>query len=546
MGLTGGGGGGIGGGTSNHSSNGSFNSRDGGRNKKAKSGSSKVNLLKLPKAILNAGKYPKPKIVKDAIPLLDDELQVLTRDAPFIEANAPNPNIVLLDRKEVIVGEMLGQGQFAHVFSVQNFELRPPASPSATTASSSSTSTAMPTTIASTASTATKAEQAKRHTFVQEYNNHQSDCHSQHCCRRYAIKHLKRDLLLTPARRRIMTLRLKASNNKKAKTANSNAAAAGEPAIPEADVDAELPMDQQFQLAAADLVVEALYLSRLQHKHIVAVRGLSAGGTTAFGNGRYDSYFLILDKLAETLDQRIRNWRQTMGSPQEAQLMTKTYYAFQMAQALEYLHRRRIVFRDLKPSNIGFTEQNDQVLQIFDFGLCRELPPRTAAGAVYGDDGDPNEVYFMTAAGTHRYMAVEVLMGQQYNAKADVYSFAMVFYELLAQEAPFLNFDDQHHRMLVCERKHRPNHFFGCVVPQSIHQLLADAWEHEIADRLTMKQVVTRLEDVLVNTFQQTVQEGPDGVKVLEEDTNRSGAAANHASRCLGKPVSSCVSVGGA
>jgi hypothetical protein len=104
-------------------------------------------------------------------------------------------------------------------------------------------------------------------------------------------------------------------------------------------------------------------------------------------------------------------------------------------------------------------------------------------------------------------------------------------YELLAQQAPFLNFDEDHHKTLVCERKHRPKHFFGCVVPLCIQNLLADAWAHEIADRLTMSQVVTRLEGILVNTFDRKLREGPNGVKAVMPDTGEKEEAAFSASK---------------
>jgi serine/threonine protein kinase len=333
--------------------------------------------MKFHRKLLSSGKYPNSKIVKESIPMLDDEIQVMTTDAPFINSVKADDTLCLLDRKEVIIGALLGQGQFAQVYEVKDLKLR---EAEAVTAKLS------------------PEQQANRHSFVAEHKTcpttptHPQPCH----CHRYAMKHLRRDLLVKQSRRR--------------RASTEAEITAG---------DAELPMNQQFQLAAADLVVEALYLTRLSHAHILKVRGLARGGTAAFANGRYDSYFLILDKLSQTLDQRIRHWRRTWGQPQETQLGIKTEYAFQIAQALEYLHQRRIIFRDLKPSNIGFKEQDD-TLNIFDFGLCRELPPSQT------DECDPNELYFMTSAGTHRYMAVEVLMGQKYNTKADVYSFAMV------------------------------------------------------------------------------------------------------------------------
>lgn len=421
------------------------------------SGKSKLSkFLKYPKKILNTGKYPQTKIVKDSIPSLNDELEILTKDAPFIDAVTPDPTVCLFDRKELVLGELLGQGQFAQVYEVSDLKLREERS-----------------------AECSKEEQSKRETFVQDFHHcpsTHSSVHSSHC-HSYAVKHLKKDLLINPSR----------VKKRRHKREGGGSLSAG---------DSDLPMDQQFQLAASDLIVEALYLSRLQHPHILKVRGMALGGTAAFASGRYNSYFLVLDRLKETLDQRIRSWNRTLGQPQETQLCTKTEYAYLMAQALEYLHSNRIIFRDLKPSNIGFKAEDD-TLQIFDFGLCRELPSAQTK--------DPDEVFFMTAAGTHRYMAVEVHLGQQYNAKADVYSFAMVFYELLAQEAPFLNLGDDDHRKLVCERQHRPKYFNGCAVPLTIQKLLDSAWAHQPKDRATMKEVVQKLQDILVNTFQQEV-----------------------------------------
>ena len=463
--------------------------------KKASSKSSS-SLMKLPKLLLSSSKYPKPKIVKDSIPVLEEELHILTQDASILDTTAMCETLCLLDRKEVLVGNLLGEGQFASVYHVAGLSLRAEEK------------------LASTATLVNLSpdDHGKREVFVQDFNacqqsqevqllsssssSHDVSHHHTNHCHQYAIKHLKRELLISPTARR------RKRNHKRYGASAKGPATGGATAT-------DMPLDQQFQLAATDLVVEALYLSRLRHPHVISIRGMAAGGPSAFANGRYDSFFLILDKLSGTLHQRIRHWRHTMGQPRESLLPTKTYYAYQMALALEYLHKQRIIFRDLKPSNAGFREGCDDQLQIFDFGLCRELPKSSS--------DDPNEVYFMTAAGTHRYMAVEILQGKNYSLKADTYSFAMVFYELLAQEAPFSKFDEADLEMLVCERKHRPHHFFGCVVPQSIQKLLGDAWEHETEDRLTMSQVVTRLEDVLATTFNKRLRENANGVKVMED-----------------------------
>jgi hypothetical protein len=240
---------------------------------------------------------PQKRLVKSSIPILDDEIRVMTQDAPFIESTNPDESICLLDRSEVQVGKLLGQGQFSKVFSVTSIELISDADDTLHVATSTAAESPL------SESMAKQEEQNKRQGFLEDF-----------CQHRYAVKHLKKDLLKR--------------KGKQTKT----------------------EMEQQFQLAAADLVVEALYLSRLSHPHILKVKAMANNGTQAFSNGRFDSYFLILDKLSETLDERIRTWRHLYRQPQEAHLCVKTYYALQMAQALAYLHERRILFRDLKVS----------------------------------------------------------------------------------------------------------------------------------------------------------------------------------------------------
>jgi hypothetical protein len=66
----------------------------------------------------------------------------------------------------------------------------------------------------------------------------------------------------------------------------------------------------EFSLAASDLALEATYLSRMEHPHIVPLRGLPATGLDAQENGQHDGYSLILDRLHEALDQRISSSQQ--------------------------------------------------------------------------------------------------------------------------------------------------------------------------------------------------------------------------------------------
>jgi Protein kinase domain len=125
---------------------------------------------------------------------------------------------------------------------------------------------------------------------------------------------------------------------------------------------------QRLAMAAADMVLEAYYISALNHPNIITLSGMSNKGLHTLQRGRVDGLFLMLDYLPQTLYRRISKWKKEP----EASLNDRLGAAVQLASALEYIHSKNIIFRDLKPSNAGFTK--DGTLKLFDFGLCVEVP----------------------------------------------------------------------------------------------------------------------------------------------------------------------------
>jgi serine/threonine protein kinase len=239
-----------------------------------------------------------------------------------------------------------------------------------------------------------------------------------------------------------------------------------------------------FGKAIADLVMEAEYLTRLDHPNILALRGLPVGGTDAFDSGRFDSYFLVLDRLSTSLDQRIAAW-QKEGPADPKMIPRKTNYALQIANALVYLHQKRIIFRDLKPENVGFLGEHQA--QLFDFGLVRELPQ----GNHYDD-----EQYAMSGTGSQWYMAVEIFITGKYSLKADVYSWAITTYEMLTETKAFEKMHNLQHVALVCVQGKRPRLSIH-KLPPKLESLLRIAWGQSVTKRPSSLEVARALEKML-------------------------------------------------
>ena len=102
-------------------------------------------------------------------------------------------------------------------------------------------------------------------------------------------------------------------------------------------------------------------------------------------------------------------------------------YALDIANALNFIHRHKIVHLDLKPANIIVTCQD--VCKLGDFGCSKILP----------DDGlcSPATPTNSFLTGTFAYRAPELLKGDFPSSKADMYSYGICLWQLLTRERPY-------------------------------------------------------------------------------------------------------------
>ena len=96
---------------------------------------------------------------------------------------------------------------------------------------------------------------------------------------------------------------------------------------------------------------------------------------------------------------------------------------YQMASALDYLHRYGIVHRDLKPENIMLQNTSEiPIIKIMDFGLSKIMGPQEKAADGYG---------------TLTYVAPEVLVREPYNKQIDIWSLGVMIFFGLTGTLPF-------------------------------------------------------------------------------------------------------------
>jgi len=258
---------------------------------------------------------------------------------------------------------------------------------------------------------------------------------------------------------------------------------------------------ESFATGAADLAIEGHFLSSLDHPNIIKLRGLSNGGIEGFAKGRGGGYFLVLDRLAETLHSRLSRWQQKQGkssffSSKNADRDSKKHRYFarclniasNIASALDYMHSWNVIYRDLKPENVGF-DVNDEV-KIFDFGFTKELREADSL-----DDG----LYNLTGnTGSPRYMAPEVGRSMPYNLSADVYSFSTLMWELCTLEQPYSGMTPTTHRELVINGPYRPP--IDEDWPINLRRIMERGWSGDINERPSMMDYCTALEREIVES----------------------------------------------
>ncbi len=234
-----------------------------------------------------------------------------------------------------------------------------------------------------------------------------------------------------------------------------------------------LPPEMGGAIEAERFKREIRVLGRLQHPHIVPLLGTGHADDLLW----YVMPFIRGDSLAVRLKQ---------GALPVAEALRTLY---EISDALAHAHAEEVVHRDLKPENVLF-QSGHAMLADFGVAHARLEGLRRSSGVGLGEmrrsiamsAGRLTQHGF--AVGTPAYMAPEQFIGDDpADARADVYSLAMVGYEMLTGKAPFSEYKGA--RLMVAhftETAPLASHVRD-EVPVGVAQVLEKAMAKEPPDR---------------------------------------------------------------
>ncbi len=213
---------------------------------------------------------------------------------------------------------------------------------------------------------------------------------------------------------------------------------------------------------------EARALYQLKHPHIVKVLD-----TVKF-NG---VYFIIMEYMPGG------SLRQLILAEKKLSIRFTVETALDLSDALVRIHRMRIIHRDVKPDNVLLDEHN--VPRLTDFGAAHftDASTLTKHGAFIG---------------TMHYIAPEILIGQSFDARADIWSMGIMIYEMLTGFRPFMGERMKDIIVAILQQNIPDLHKLRQDCPAKLVELVNHMLEKSPEARVgSMREVGLRLEEIL-------------------------------------------------
>ena len=160
---------------------------------------------------------------------------------------------------------------------------------------------------------------------------------------------------------------------------------------------------------------EASIMKKLFHPNVISFKDV-------FKDVKLDYFYIVMEYANDgDLSKKIKAQKQkTYGEKYFSEEKILQYF-YQICRGLQYIHSKNIIHRDIKSQNI-FLMKNGKI-KIGDFGIAKALTNSKNNAS--------------TVIGTPYYFSPEIINGEPYNYKTDIWSLGVVLYEMCCLKLPF-------------------------------------------------------------------------------------------------------------
>ena len=171
------------------------------------------------------------------------------------------------------------------------------------------------------------------------------------------------------------------------------------------------------------------------------------------------------------------------------------YVVSETALALDYAHKQGVIHRDVKPANIMLLK--DGQIKVTDFGIAKAVSSsQTKSGIVLG---------------TPNYMSPEQINGHEIDGRSDIFSLAVVFFELLTGQLPFHGKNLTNLFYQITQAKHPSPREINPKVPKPVEQILDKALAKDPARRFLTGADLAKYLRAMINKIDQVKARGREG-----------------------------------
>jgi eukaryotic-like serine/threonine-protein kinase len=204
------------------------------------------------------------------------------------------------------------------------------------------------------------------------------------------------------------------------------------------------------------LKTEAQIAAGLNHPNIATVYAIEEFG---------DDTFIVMEYVkGKELKDVIRN-----SSEKKLNFNDFLNYAIQITEGINAAHKKGIIHRDIKSSNIMLSD--DGRIRVMDFGLAHI-------------HGDPLLTKKGSTPGTTAYMSPEQLRGEEVDFRADIWSLGIVFFEMLTGQPPFQGNFDQAIIYSILHEKPKSLNKINPDVPDELEKIIFACLEKDKKKRI--------------------------------------------------------------